>query len=266
MIEVLLLLLGILIGSLINGLADDLPRRITFHFPSHCPNCDAVNPPLRRVALIGFFTPHRRCANCSMSLSWRTLFVEIISSAMLFFLYQKFGLTLKFGLLALLMECLLLITVIDLEHRLILYVTVIPSAFIALIYGIFGAGHDLSKTLLGGAAGFGFIYSVYLFGWVFSKVMTCIRGQELDEVVFGGGDVYLSGVIGLAVGWSGIVLALFMAIMVGGASAAIYLIIAILRRRYNVFTPIPYGPFLVLGAIVLLVFSEEIRVYYRLSG
>jgi len=178
---------------------------------------------------------------------------------MLLYVYQRFDLTLKFGLLALLLECFLLIAVIDLEHRLILYVTIIPTAVIATLYGLFGAGYDLQKILIGGVVGFSAVYVIYFFGRVFGVVMARIRGEALDEIPFGGGDVNLAGVIGLAVGWSGILLALFIAVMSGGISAAIYLIISSIRRRYNLFTPIPYGPFLILGAVILLLFADEIR-------
>jgi len=184
---------------------------------------------------------------------------------MLLYLYQRFDLTLKFGLLAILLECFLLIAVIDLEHRLILYVTIIPAGVIAVLYGLFGAGYDLPKTLIGGAVGFGVVYTVYFFGWMFGRVMARIRGEELSEIPFGGGDVNLAGVIGLAVGWSGIILALFIAVMSGGVSAAIYLIVSLVRRRYNLFTPIPYGPFLILGAVILLVFADEVRARYGAS-
>jgi leader peptidase (prepilin peptidase)/N-methyltransferase len=187
------------------------------------------------------------------------LVVELLSPLTLLYLYQRFDLTLQFGLLAILLECFLLIAVIDLEHRLILYVTIVPAAVIAFMYAMFGAGYDLSKILIGGAVGFGAVYVIYFFGWVFGAVTARIRGEELNEIPFGGGDVNLAGVIGLAVGWSGIILALFIAVMSGGISAAIYLLVAMIRRRYNLFTPIPYGPFLILGAVILLLFADEIR-------
>jgi leader peptidase (prepilin peptidase)/N-methyltransferase len=259
MIILSLIVLGVIVGSLINILADDLPRRLTPRFLPRCSQCDSALHPLRRIAILGVLTNHIKCPHCESSLKLRSLTVEIVSPLVLLYLYQRFDLTLKFGLLAILLECFLLIAVIDLEHRLILYVTVIPSAVIAFIYAMFGAGYDLPKILIGGAVGFGAVYVIYFFGWVFGAVTARIQGEELHEVPFGGGDVNLAGVIGLAVGWSGIILALFIAVMSGGVSAAIYLIISMIRRRYNLFTPIPYGPFLILGAVILLLFADEIR-------
>ena len=259
MIILSLIVLGVIVGSLINIFADDLPRRLTPRFPPRCLNCDSSLHPLRRIAILGVLTNHIKCLTCESSLKLRSLVVEIVSPLMLLYLYQRFDLTLRFGLLALLLECFLLIAVIDLEHRLILYVTIIPSAVIAIVYGLLGAGYDLSKILIGGAVGFGAVYVIYFFGWVFGAVTARIRGEELSEVPFGGGDVNLAGVIGLAVGWSGIILALFIAVMSGGVSAALYLTVSLIRRRYNLFTPIPYGPFFILGAVILLLFADEIR-------
>ena len=259
MIAFSLIVLGVVIGSFINILADDLPRRLTPRFPPRCANCDSLLHPLRRIAILSVLTRHIKCLHCDSSLKLRSLAVEVISPLMLLYLYQRFDLTVRFGLLAILLECFLLIAVIDLEHRLILYVTVIPTAVIAIVYSLFGAGYDLPKIVIGGAAGFGAVYVIYFFGWVFGIVMARIRGEVLDEIPFGGGDVNLAGVIGLAVGWSGILLALFIAVLSGGISAAIYLMVAMIRRRYNLFTAIPYGPFLILGAVILLLFADELR-------
>lgn len=259
MIALSLIILGVTAGSFINILADDLPRRLTPRFPPRCSNCDSILHPLRRIAILGVLTNRIKCPACESSLKLRSVVVEIVSPLMILYLYQRFDLTLKFGLLTILLECFLLIVVIDLEHRLILYVTIIPTAVIAIVYSLFGAGYDLSKILIGGAVGFGAVYVIYFFGWVFGAVTARIRGEELTEIPFGGGDVNLAGVIGLAVGWSGILLALFIAVMSGGVSAAIYLIVSLIRRRYNLFTPIPYGPFFILGAVIMLLFADEIR-------
>jgi prepilin signal peptidase PulO-like enzyme (type II secretory pathway) len=77
--------------------------------------------------------------------------------------------------------------------------------------------------------------------------MARLRGQELEEIAFGFGDVTLSGLIGLIVGWPGVILALFSGIMIGGIFSLGYLLIMIVRRRYTAFMPIPYSPFLVIG-------------------
>ncbi len=257
-----LALLGLLIGAVVNALADDLPHRLNLQRP-HCPACGQAHHPLQWIAVIAFITGRQQCPYCGFSLPLRRLVVEIASALMLVFLLQKFGATPKFGLLALLLECLLLITVIDFEHRLILYVTVFPAASLALLYSLLGGELELvpalTKSLLGGLAGFGIFYLLYLFSLGFARLVEHLRGEALTEVAFGGGDVNLAGVVGLAVGWPGIILTIMFTVISGGVVAALYLLLKKLRGGYSAFTPIPYGPFIVFGAFMLLVFSAEIK-------
>jgi leader peptidase (prepilin peptidase)/N-methyltransferase len=61
----------------------------------------------------------------------------------------------------------------------------------------------------------------------------------------------LAGVIGLLVGWPGVWLALFAGIMLAGFFSAAFISTRMIRGRYTPFTPIPYGPFMVLGALMV---------------
>jgi prepilin signal peptidase PulO-like enzyme (type II secretory pathway) len=261
MTQIGLALLGLFVGAALNALADDLPNRVTLH-PPHCPACGQPHHPWQWFAIIAFIGGRGQCAYCGTPLPIRRLLVEIVAALLPVFLLQKFGPTLQFSLLALLLEGLLLITVIDLEHRLILYVTVFPMAAIALFYGLFGAERSIAQTLIGGAVGYGVFYFFYLLSWAFEAIVNRLRGEPLSEVPFGGGDVNLAGVVGLAVGWPGIILAIFFTVMAGGGVAALYFLFKRLRGSYIAFTPIPYGPFIVFGAFLLLVFSAEIKRFY----
>jgi prepilin signal peptidase PulO-like enzyme (type II secretory pathway) len=107
------------------------------------------------------------------------------------------------------------------------------------------------KTLLGGLAGFLILWVMYLLGLLFSRWMARRRGGPLDEVAFGFGDVMLGGLIGLVVGWPGIVIAVLVGILLAGAFSLGYLLLMALFRRYAAFTAIPYGPFLLLGACLV---------------
>ena len=79
-----------------------------------------------------------------------------------------------------------------------------------------------------------------------------MRNKETDEEALGFGDVALSGVLGLFLGWPGIIAGLVLAILLGGAGSLIVLIYSLVRRRYHAFMVIPYGPFLIIAAVVLI--------------
>jgi prepilin signal peptidase PulO-like enzyme (type II secretory pathway) len=58
-------------------------------------------------------------------------------------------------------------------------------------------------------------------------------------------------VIGLVVGWPGVVLALFIGVLVAGAFSLTVMLVQLARRRYSPYLPFPYGPFLVLGGLLV---------------
>jgi len=66
--------------------------------------------------------------------------------------------------------------------------------------------------------------------------------------------------LGLLLGWPGIVAGLVLAILLGGVISLFYLLVMLVLRKYKAFTAIPYGPFLVASAILLLFFKDAIWV------
>jgi prepilin signal peptidase PulO-like enzyme (type II secretory pathway) len=155
--------------------------------------------------------------------------------------------------------------VIDLEHRLILFVVIIPSAVIALLDAILTTyGADLGEALLGGLLGFFVFFLLYIGGFLFTYILGKARGQPIDEVAFGYGDVMLITLSGLILGWQPLIIAMFMTVFLGAAGAIIYLVVrGLTRRHYSMFTPLPYGPYIVLGTVLMLLFSVEISRVLR---
>lgn len=123
------------------------------------------------------------------------------------------------------------IAVIDLEHRLVLNVMLGPLAVLALVLNsVYGPG--LGATLTGGAFGLGLFMVVGIIG----------RGK------LGAGDVKLAGVIGLMVGWPGVMAALLLGVVLGGLAALLLLV----SRRATRKSSMAYAPYLVAGALWVL--------------
>jgi len=169
------------------------------------------------------------------------------------------------------------VVVIDIEYRLILHQVSIFGGFFAAILGIFWRVQQFANnnssglistdawwyaiwtTLLGGLLGFGVMWILYAGGEIFVRFLAKRRGQSVDEVALGFGDVNLAGVLGLLLGWPVIVLSLFLAVLIGGLISLVYILIMILTRRYHLFMALPYGPFLVFGAVIIIYFPEILR-------
>lgn len=261
MIPYLILLVpGLALGWAVNVLADDLPLRRR----PRAVRCSACGQEYRLafgVALVHFALRGGRCGNCGARRMLRHLAVELASVGVLWFLWPRHASPAEFALAALVVETFLLITVIDLEHRLILHVVSLPAAVLAGVVGVLNPRHSAIDTLLGGAVGYGVFFLLYFLGDLLSRVIGRLRGEEIGEVALGGGDVNLAGVVGLLVGYPGVLLALMITVLSGGLAAFIFLVYKVLRRTYSPFMAIPYGPFLVMGGLALYLFSPEILAW-----
>jgi leader peptidase (prepilin peptidase)/N-methyltransferase len=82
------------------------------------------------------------------------------------------------------------------------------------------------------------------------------KGQPVNDVALGFGDVNLSGVLGLILGWPVILIGLVVAVLIGGIVSLIYIVVKLITRKYEAFMALPYGPFLVLGAVLLIYFRN----------
>jgi prepilin signal peptidase PulO-like enzyme (type II secretory pathway) len=247
---VLAALLGWAIGVVVNLLADSLPATHGLRRPQ-CPACGAPRPPLAWPSLAGLVLGRSTCAYCGTHPGARGAVVELATISLAVWLWDRSPTTLALGQGLVVTVTFLLITIIDLEHRLILHVVSFPGMIAVGLLHALDPSRGVIKTLAGGAFGFALVYLMFLLGGLFARGVARLRRQSLDEVAFGFGDVTLATVIGLAVGWPGVVLALFLGILAAGAFSLVYVGAMLARRRYIAFTPIPYGPFLILGAWVV---------------
>lgn len=267
LICVLLFVLGILIGGVVNALSDDLPKRRTPrlpHYPDGTPRPVAawwgVTALLTRTdrSPSGVrLKPRYWLTEISLALLFVTTYLVVIDDPRMTFP--------QFIFMLVYMALFMLITVIDLEHRLILFVVIIPSGIIALIDAILlGYGADLGNALLGAVLGFVIFFLLYVGGFIFTAVLGNLRGQKIDEVAFGYGDVMLITISGLILGWQALIVTMFITVILGALGAIIYLIVRRLAgRHYSLFTPLPYGQYIIIATIMMLLFATEISSFLR---
>jgi prepilin signal peptidase PulO-like enzyme (type II secretory pathway) len=246
LILILIGLVGWLAGVLVNYISDILPikRRLG------APICTACHDP---IPFMNYLLWPRRCPECWSRRPWRVGVVEVFYVVAFLWFWLKPPYHLSFWPGMLLLAYFGVVFVIDVEHRLIMHPISIFGAILALGLGLYMRG--IWMTLLGGAVGYGVMLGLYWFGDVFARWLARRRGEVLTEVALGFGDVNLAGVLGLLLGWPGIVAGLLLAIIIGGLISIIYLILMVIRRRYHTFMAIPYGPFMVISAILLLYFQ-----------
>lgn len=260
--------LGILAGMLINRAADNLPppaRRSVLETP-RCPHCDASRSALEQFGILSFALRRDKCHRCGAPLRVRAPLVEIAAGALFAFLAIRIPLSIYLSLVCFYTAILLLIVVIDLEHKLILNVVSLPAVVIALVTSpiiLGGADSTLDHlnfgtvvlALIGAAVGYGLTYGIYFLGTVFVRMANRGRRVKIDTVAFGMGDVKLAGFLGALVGFPAIFYVLIYAILLGGVGALIALAVEMVRyRRLALGMAIPYGPYLVIAGWAFLVF------------
>jgi leader peptidase (prepilin peptidase)/N-methyltransferase len=264
LLAVIFTLLGIVVGSFLNVCIDRLPAGGSLVSPpSRCDSCQRRLTPLDLIPVISYLWLRGRCRYCQAPIPRRVPLVEALSG--LYFLlacwrfilspenpdYAAFGITVFWG-------CVFLVVMfIDWEHKLILNKVTYPAAVVALVIlavdsvfpdlGLLDFLHlvpspGILSGIIGGAIGFVFFFLVFL----------------INPSGMGMGDIKLVGLMGLVVGFPYAVAALLVGVVIGGAVAVVLLSLKIKGRK----DVIPYGTFLVIGPMVMLLWGNDIISWY----
>ena len=263
-------LIGCALGSFLNVIIDRLPAKTSILRPaSHCPGCGRRLTPLELVPVLSYLGLRGRCRTCGERIPLRVPVVELATGAMLVLLFWRYGPSLRMVISAVYSAILLAVFVIDLEHQLVLNVIILPATVLALLaiplealvmrpppytyyaflWLLFGQGSGLSvqalialSAILGGVVAFGVFWLVW----------------RIAPGAMGAGDVKLAAFAGLITGFPGALFAVFGSWMLGGVAALALL----LGRRAGLKTAVPFAPFLVITALAMLLFGDEILFWY----
>jgi leader peptidase (prepilin peptidase)/N-methyltransferase len=233
---------GLILGSFLNVVIHRLPRGESLVLPaSRCPACRHPISAADNVPLISYLILKGRCRHCGAGISLRYPVVELLTAVLFLLAVLRFG----FGpeLLRALVFILLLVALagIDLEHKLLPNALTLP-----------GAALGLALSLLADPGGW----------WVYPAGAGAASGALLALAVaypagMGMGDVKFAALLGAFLGLYAF-LALFLAALAGAISGGVLMALGRAGRR----TPLPFGVFMALGAIVTLFAGEEIWAAY----
>lgn len=267
MIYALIAVIGILAGGLVNILADDLPhyRRPR---PPHYPD-GAPRPPIAWLGITAFLSGQRASPG-GAKLSWRYPLAELATAFAMLLTYglkhdhpDVSDVQLVFWLAY--MAIFVLITVVDIEHRLILFSVIIPSCALAILDAVVTPTRqdpNLQRALLGGALGFGTFFLLYIGGFVYTYVARQVQGRDITDVAFGYGDVMMATLSGLILGLEAVIFAMFITVFLGAVGALVYIVGSRMAGRgYALFTALPYGPYIVAGTVIMLLYAQQVRFF-----
>ena len=246
--EVLVLIVGLCIGSFLNVCIYRIPREESIAFPaSHCTVCGYELKALDLIPIISYLFLKGRCRKCSEKISIKYPLVELLNGILYLLIYLRFGLSLNFIAYSILASLLIVISYIDLESKYIYSSTTIFGVVLGSIYiviGLYTKDTTLINNILGGAIGYLIIYLIV--------VITKGMGQ---------GDAEIAGICGLFIGIKGILVALFIAVVLGGIVGAIILLLKLKDKK----SEIAFGPYIAIGSIIyILIGSELLSLYLKI--
>jgi leader peptidase (prepilin peptidase)/N-methyltransferase len=240
---IVVVLLGLAIGSFLNVCIDRLPEGQSIVRPrSHCPTCKTILAARDLMPVLSYLLLRGRCRYCSAPIPPRVLLVEAGTGAMFLLLWSRYGMSLHFAFVALVASVFIVVLVIDFEHRLIPNGVIYPAIAMALGAIPLAVGPGLPQALWGGAVGLALLSLI---------VLVYPQGIGL-------GDVKLAAFIGLVAGFPLVLLALFLSFVLGGGVGAA----ALLARRVGMKDALPFAPFLAMGGMIALLYGEEILRWY----
>jgi len=261
-IYLFMFLVGITIGSFLNVCIWRMPREESVvKPPSHCPACGYRLGPLDLIPLLSFLLLKQRCRKCGKPISWRYFIIELITG-LVFVALTWACLTqdrlwdLPFYLIF--AAAFIAIFLIDLEHMIIPDELVIAGGIAALLkalgetFALGGAGREILPTLgwpplleyLAGA----------VVGALFFIVVELLSRLLFRKEGMGGGDMKLGAAIGALLGVKSALLSFGIAVFAG---AIIGIFLLSLRRKKKV-DYIPFGPFMVLSAFLIMLFPAGV--------
>jgi leader peptidase (prepilin peptidase) / N-methyltransferase len=243
--------LGLFAGMLVNYLSDVLPTQRRLTSPV-CQKCGA------KYTLKDYFML-TACRACGQPRSWRTYVTLLAGICLSLALWSNPPTRMGYWLGLCVLTYLSLVAVIDIEHRLILHTVSLAGAALGLLTGTIR--YNLVTSLLGGLAGLAIMLLFYWLGTLFARYRARKLGTDDGEEALGFGDVTLATVLGLMLGWPFIMFGLLIGVLAGGLISLLLVLFLVATRRFQsmaVFTA--YGPYLVLGAVVLLYFPKILTV------
>jgi leader peptidase (prepilin peptidase)/N-methyltransferase len=244
----IIFILGLIIGSFSNVCIYRIPKNESIIFPaSHCPNCHTPIKAIDNIPILSYLILKGKCRKCGEKISIRYPVVEFLTGAIYLLIFLIYGRSYQTLIYAFLSSSLIIISFIDLDDQIIPDEISLPGIVIGLALSFIVPYISYFNSILGIIVGGGIILLIALAGLAIFK-----------KEAMGGGDVKLSAMIGAFIGWKYIMISLFIGFFIG-AIAGILLILLKIRNRDDL---VPFGPFIVLGSFITLLWGENILSWY----
>ncbi|MBD2021738.1 prepilin peptidase [Leptolyngbya sp. FACHB-36] len=258
-VAIVIFALGASVGSFLNVVVYRVPAGLSLLYPpSRCPHCLTRLRRRENVPVLGWLRLKGRCAHCKSPISVRYPLVEAATGILFVLVFWVFGLSWQTIGYWMFLSWLLALSLIDVDtltlpNPLTQSGLVVGLAFQAIqgaltSSSVAGAASHLLQGVLGAVLGL----------WLLD-VIALVGSMALGQAAMGGGDAKLAALMGAWLGWKYLLLAGFVACAIGAFAGGAAIGLNWLDRRQ----PMPFGPFLAVGSLLVLFWGEAMLSLYR---
>jgi leader peptidase (prepilin peptidase)/N-methyltransferase len=229
---------------------EELPQQEAYNLAlprSRCPACAHPISALQNIPIASYVALRGKCSACGTRISPRYPLIEALSGLAGAYAAWHFG----FGLAAFsamgFLWCLIALSFIDFDTQLLPDSITLPLVWAGLLLNLGGTFVDLASAVIGAAAGYLALWSVY---WGF-KLATGKEGM-------GFGDFKLLAAIGAWLGWQMLPMVVLASSLVGALFGISLMLVA--KRGRDI--PIPFGPYLAVAGAVALFWGKPLTYAY----
>jgi len=220
--------------------------------PSRCPQCGHAIRAWENIPGLSWLLLRGRCSACKGPISIRYPVVETLTGFLSWVVAWQLGWGWQLAAALPLTWALIALTVIDIDHQLLLDQMTLPFLWLGLLFNAFGVFTDPTSAILGAVAG-------YLSLWTVYQVFRRLTGKE----GMGYGDFKLLALFGAWLGWQMLPQIVLISALVGSVVG----VTLIALRRHGRDVPIPFGPYLAAAGWIALLWGERINgAYLQFAG
>lgn len=238
-------IVGTILASFVGVVVSRFPSdgfKSTLAGRSLCDNCRHKLNPLDLIPIISFISTLGKCRYCHQQLSWRYPLGELIFGLLAVAVAYKFKTVPLIAINLTVILVFFIIAGIDwLTKTVVENVVIIGLALVLVNIAI--TKLPIQTALLGALVG----------GGLFALLVGVSRGRWM-----GAGDIEIGALIGLWLGYPIILVSLMTAFVTGAG----YGLVLIGQKKAGLKSQVPFGPFLVLGALAGLFFGKIVVKWY----
>lgn len=242
---VLLFFLGILLGSFYNVVGLRLPNNQSFikmDDRSYCPNCMKTLVWYELIPILSYLIQGRKCRGCKKKISVVYPIGELLTGIFFALSFLQFGLQVELIVALIFVSMLMIIFISDISYMVIPNKILLFFLPIFIILRIIAPLDPWWNSIIGALTGFVLIFIIILVS----------RGG------MGAGDMKLFGLLGIILGFEKVLLTFFFACLIGAVTGMILMLLKIVKRKQ----PVPFGPFIVIAALLSYFYGDAMIQWY----